>query len=133
MNLSFSSEEQQQLKNQSIEAVILFGSQAQNTANPASDYDIGVLTATKSDHKAAYSLLYDLISAKINQLVDIDIVFLDQAPGELLSHVAKYGVVLYQNTPNTFAKFKEKVINLYADFAPLRAIFSNATLSRISP
>lgn len=132
MKLSFSPEEQLQLEELGIEAVILFGSQAQNATNPASDYDIGVITATKSDHKTAYSLLYDLISAKINQLVDIDIVFMDQAPGELLSHVAKYGVVLYQVTPNTFAKFREKVINLYADFAPLRAIFSNATLSRIS-
>ena len=132
MNLSFSPEEECQLKNCGVKAVILFGSQAQNIANAASDYDIGIIASAKSDHNTIYSLLYDLLSSKINRLVDIDIVFLDQAPGELLAHVVKYGVVLYQNTPNTFAQFKEKVINSYADFAPLRAIFSNAILSRIS-
>lgn len=131
--LEFSEFEQSQLRNLGVQAVMLFGSQAQGVVTPDSDYDIGVLTSPSADRKSVYDDLYDLLTAKIYRLVDIDIVFLDTAPMELQSHVAKHGVPLYQAHPNTFANYKEKVMNIYADFAPIRQMFSNATISRISP
>lgn len=33
---------------------------------------------------------------------------------------------------NVFADFRQRTMLEYADFAPLRSIFSNATLSRIN-
>lgn len=130
---TFIAEDKQLLIALSIEALILFGSRAQNTDSKLSDYDIGVLIqpGKKYSHKRVYDAMYDLLSKKINQLVDIDIVFLHKAPLELQHHVAKYGIPLYQRTSYSFAKFRESVMLKYADFAPLRKIFQAATLARI--
>lgn len=113
-----------------IRAVILFGSQAQGIARPSSDFDIAVIGPYS---KSAYDNLYDLMSQKINRLIDIDLVFLSNSPLELQKHVANYGQVLYQKDPNIFANFRQKLTLEYADFAPLRSIYSTATLARISP
>ncbi len=132
-NSTFIAEDIQLLTAFSIEALILFGSQAQNTASKLSDYDIGVLIqpGKKYSHKHVYDAMYDLLSEKINQLVDIDIVFLRDAPLELQHHVAKYGIPLYEQTVYSFARFRESVMLTYADFAPLRKIFQAATFARI--
>ena len=118
------------LKRLGIKALILFGSQAQEIANEVSDYDFFVISQ-KSEK--IYDSLYDLLSEKINKLVDIDIVFDHKAPLELKNHVAKYGKVLYESEKNVFANFRQKTMIEYSDFAPLRSIFTRATLERISP
>ena len=82
--------------------------------------------------KSVYDKLYDLLSKKINKLVNIDIVFLESAPMELQTHVAKYGRVLYQTSLHVFPDYRERVMRKYTDFAPLRKIFQKATLERIS-
>ena len=117
-----------------IEAVILFGSQAQNAASKMSDYDVGVIIKPNQStisRKQRYDALYDLLSNKINRLVNIDIVFLDTTPLELQYHVSKYGIVLYERNGQTFNQFRESVMIKYADFAPLREQFQKATLARI--
>jgi len=126
--ISFLPEEQITLNRLGIRAVILFGSQALGISHPNSDYDIAIIG---SKTPKAYDYLYDLLSQKINQLVNIDLVFLSDAPMELKNHVARHGQVLYQSNPTEFANFKEKTMTQSADFAPLQAIFSTATLSRI--
>ncbi len=128
MTITFSPEEKEKLRQLGVKALILFGSQAQQVATKNSDVDISVIGKSS---KSVYDSLYDLLSAKINRLVDIDIVFLHESPLELQSHVATYGQVLYQDFPTTFANFREKVMTDYADFAPLRQIFQQATLARI--
>ena len=132
--LTLTPQEQMHLKKLGVTLLVLFGSRAQNSTHAKSDYDFGVLCEHSSQpfsEKNIYDELYDLLSAKINQLVDIDIVFLRDAPMELQYHVSKYGVVLFEKSPQVFADFREQVMNKYADFAPLRSIFQNATLSRI--
>lgn len=128
MIITFTPKEKGKLKQLGVKALILFGSQAQQVATKDSDFDIG---AIGKSGKNVYDELYDLLSTKINRLVDIDIVFLYEAPMELQSHVAEYGRVLYEDPPTTFANFREKVMIDYADFAPLRKIFQQATLARI--
>ncbi len=128
--MEFTDSEKKLFKDLGIRALILFGSQAQETANSASDFDIGVLGRSE---KSVYDALYDLLAKKINRLVNIDIVFLDTAPMELQSHLAKNGKVLYQKTPQVFANYREQVMREYADFEPLRKIFQQATLARITP
>lgn len=128
--ISFSHEEQSDLRKHGIQVLILFGSRAQGIGKSDSDYDIGVIGPNRT---SSYDFLYALLAEKINQLVNIDIVFLPDAPMELQSHVAKYGIVLYQQEPISFANFREQVMRTYADFAPLRQIFQQATLQRISP
>lgn len=136
--LKFNVEEKKLLESFGIEAVILFGSHARGSAGPLSDFDFGVLLATPifqlgmRERKKIYDALYDLLSSKIKQLIDIDIVFLNIAPMELQSHAAKYGVPVYEKNIHSFSRFRERVMDLYSDFAPLRSIFHEAIIDRIS-
>ena len=120
-----------------VKALILFGSQAQGIARKGSDYDIGVLLndnsvlSSPAQRSTLYRALYDILAGVIQQLVNIDIVFLDDAPAELQMHVTNYGIPLYEADPHVFARFKERVMNLYADFAPYRELFHKSILERI--
>lgn len=132
-DFTFSDREQQTLKDLGISAAVLFGSRACGTAREGSDYDIGVLLSGSIQKKAEmYDALYDILSSKIQSLVNIDIVFLENAPGELRAHVMKYGKPIFQASPNVFADFRERVMSEYADFAPLREIFHQGILARIA-
>jgi len=135
--LAFNNREKADLEAHGIEAVVLFGSQAQETAGPLSDFDFGILVKdpatlySAEKRRKIYDVLYDLLSGKIRKLVDIDIVFLEDAPMELQAHAAQYGIVLYERTKHSFCRYRERVINLAADFAPFRSLFHKAILSRI--
>lgn len=133
--MTFSTSEEEILRRLGVTGVVLFGSQARGNAGAASDYDIGVLreVAMRDDiqEKAQYEALYDMFSAKIGKIVDIDIVFLDAAPLELQMHVARYGNPLFEAKSGVFATFKETVMIQYADFAPYRLMFQKQMLGRI--
>jgi predicted nucleotidyltransferase len=127
-----------ELQRLGVKALVLFGSQAQGIAREGSDYDFGVLMRNNNilqspdQRKQLYSALHDILSNYVQQLVDIDIVFLDDAPAELQMHVVTYGIPLYEADPHVFSRFKERVMNLYADFAPYRELFHKSILERIS-
>lgn len=127
--LTFTPEEQRQLRQLEIKAVILFGSRAQEANRPTSDYDIFIIGRHSPE---AYDVVYKVLSGKIQQLVNIDIVFQSMAPMELQNHVAQYGQTLFQENPAVFADFKSYVMETYADFEPLRRLFQQATLERIT-
>ena len=133
----FTEEEKRELERFGVAAVVLFGSRAQGLARPKSDYDIGVLVADKGilrsleRRREVYDAVYDLVSGKIQELLNIDIVFLEDAPAELQSHAAKHGVPIFEADPKAFLRFKEYVMLMYADFAPYRELFHRAILSRI--
>lgn len=133
----FNPEEKSYFQSAGVTAIILFGSRATGKARENSDFDIGILTDEKSSmpggskHTDTYERLYEIFSGHIRQLVNIDIVFLQGAPGELKAHAVKQGVLLYEATPGVFSVFKEREMQRYADFAPLRAIFHQGILSRI--
>lgn len=131
----FTPEEKAILTELPIEALVLFGSRARGTAGKLSDYDFGVVQSVflnAKERKVVYDTLYDLLSAKIQQLINIDIVFLLGVSMELQSSAANFGIPLYERSPYAFAKFRERVINIYADLAPIRRMFQKAILSRIS-
>lgn len=123
----FSEEEQEDLKQQGVRALVLFGSRAKGMAHRTSDYDIGVLGGNDS-----YNVLYMLLEAKIGKLVNIDIVDLEKAPMELGMHVVRFGRVLFEEKPGIFDRFKEFVMSRYADFAPYRNMFHAHILRRAS-
>ena len=112
---NFTTAEQKLLQNSGVDGLILFGSQAQGIANSGSDFDILVIGRKKAN---TYDVIYDLLSGKINQLVDSDIVFATDAPVELKNHVVRYGQILYQKNTAVFPDFKQQVILESADFAP---------------
>lgn len=126
-----------ELQRLGVKALILFGSQAQGIARKGSDYDIGVLLndnsvlSSATRRSALYRALHDILAGVIQQLVNIDIVFLDDAPAELQMHVVKYGIPIYEAYAQAFLRFKERVMLLYADFAPYRELFHKSILERI--
>lgn len=133
----FSEKEKEIFKKLSVSALVLFGSQAQKLDNPFSDYDFGILITDKTilyqseKRQEIYDTLYDMLSDKIKKLIDIDIIFLENAPYELQAHVIKYGQVLYEDSLMTFNNYKAKMMLMYSDFAPLRMVFQQAILDRI--
>lgn len=134
----FSPNEKARLQRLPVAALILFGSHAQEIADSKSDYDIGVLVSNhqvlknRTARRNLYDALYDILSAHINALTNIDIVFLEETPAELKAHAAKYGKSVYAADETAFACFKEREMLAYADFAPLRKIFQDAILARIA-
>ena len=128
--------EKEMFRKLGIDALLLFGSHAQGTATAMSDVDIGVILtppalANTPERRHIYDVLYDFFSEKLQKFVTIDIVFLHDAPMELQSHVATHSRALYERTPDIFVRFRERVFDAYADFAPLRHIFHTAILARI--
>lgn len=135
--ITFTQEEHEFLKRLGVEALILFGSRALGLEKSDSDYDFGVLVRdenilTSERRRELHNALYDMLSEKMNQLVNIDIVFLKMAPLELQRHVMYHGIPLYAENRRTFARFKERVMIESADFAPYRDIFEQQVLSRVS-
>ena len=134
----FSKKEKEFLKRLGIEALVLFGSQAQGKAGLLSDFDIGVLLKDRAilyvseKRRRIYDALYEVLEKQIKRLVNIDIVFLGDAPYELRAHVMKHGKVVFETKPGVFADFKALVMEQYSDFAPLREIFQKGVLSQIS-
>lgn len=132
--LSLTKKEKQALEKLPVVALVLFGSQARGTAGSLSDYDFGVLPTLRlspEKRKEVYNTLYDLLSAKIQRFVNIDIVFLPEASMELQASAAGFGIPLYQRNPQAFPRFRERTMDLFADFEPLRKMFQKATLARI--
>lgn len=137
LELRLSEQEKAMLQNFNVECLVLFGSHAQGTAGLLSDIDIGILAhpsilKDREQRNNLYDALYDMISARAGRLTDIDLVFLQEAPMELQSHVAQYGIPLYERSAHSFPRFREYVMDMYADFAPFRQMFHRAILSRIS-
>jgi len=137
VNRKVLTQNKEDLKRLGVEALILFGSQAQGIASQSSDYDVGVLVKdnrilqSPRQRSELYDTLYNILSNIIQQLINIDVVFLDDAPAELQMHVVKHGVPIYEESGYAFLRFKERVMLSYADFAPYRETFHKSILSRI--
>lgn len=123
------------LKRFGIAVVYLFGSRAQQIAQATSDYDFGILLSTPvppgAQRRQIYDTLYELFDGLIGQPVNIDIVFLHNAPLHLRHHVIRHGVILFETDPLLRGQFHEHTISESADFAFHRQRFEEATLQRI--
>lgn len=128
---------QKKLEELGVSVVYLFGSQAEGTAKNSSDFDFGILLKNPKilfdfkERKKIYDNLYDIFSGQIKQLVNIDIVFLQDVYLQLQYHTISRGKIIYEKDPKISADYKEKIIEKYADFAPIRKEFHKAILERI--
>lgn len=127
----------EKIKKMGVSAIYLFGSQTQGIAGPLSDFDFGILLknpkvlTNPEIRMKLYNELYDIFSSQIRRFVTIDIVFLDQASLQIQYQVVKSGIILYTESPKVPAYFKQRVLEHYLDFAPLRKEFDNLILQRI--
>ena len=127
----------EKMDGQGVAGIFLFGSRAQGTARANSDYDFAILMRDKriladiKQRKIIYDALYDILSAQVKSLRDIDIVFVQNVDLQLRYRVAKDGQLLYTGDKKIVYDFLEQTMESYADFAPLRRIFQQTTLARV--
>lgn len=126
------------LRQLGVAVLYLFGSHAEGLATPASDIDVGVLFSRNvlplpKNKTELYNALYDVLTDVFDMsgFRDIDIVFLDRAPLELLFDVITHGRVLFETDSDIRLDFEERVAMLYRDFMPLLNEFNRGVLQRI--
>jgi len=94
----------------------LFGSQAEGTAGPQSDYDIALLVRQPS------LALQARLAHEIGIILGtdrVDVVLLNRAPVELAYAVIVQGQLLCQRSVAERVEFEAKVLSLYADYLPI--------------
>ncbi len=94
----------------------LFGSQADETAGPQSDYDIALLVRQPS------LALQARLTHEIGVILEtnrVDVVLLNRAPVELAYAVIAQGQLLYQRSVAERVEFEAKVLSLYGDYLPI--------------
>jgi len=94
----------------------LFGSQAEGTVGPQSDYDIALLVRRPS------LALQARLAHEIGLILGtnrVDVVFLNRAPVELAYAVIAQGRLLYQRSVAERVEFEAKVLSLYGDYLPV--------------
>jgi len=94
----------------------LFGSQANGTAGPQSDYDIALLVRQPS------LALQARLAHEIGIILGtdrVDVVLLNRAPVELAYAVIAQGQLLYQRSVAERVEFEAKVLSLYGDYLPI--------------
>ena len=130
-------EDQFNLMDLGVDAVILFGSHATGADDKNSDLDFGILLNEQGlrqrheNYHAYYTAVYDVLASRFGDLKGLDVVFLDRAPLELRRHVALYGQVLMEKYPGQVADFNTQSVLLYADFEPYRVMMNQAVLAHI--
>src|SRR3989338_5062131 len=98
MEITFSEQEKTQLQSLGVVALYLFGSRAQGTDGPLSDFDFAVLMDRDGYARGgeAYQKLYDLLSPHCERTLQndvIDIIFLRDVGLELRHHVVRRNII----------------------------------------
>ncbi len=133
------------LEKLNIESVYLFGSQAQKTAGPLSDFDFGIVLESPEEYRDntmdLYLKLYDIFIDVLPKEYlkrrfekkehEVDIVFLQFAPIALQFSVIKNGKVLYQASEEKRLQYEEYVVKKSADLKHFHKISYKALLERI--
>jgi predicted nucleotidyltransferase len=108
-----------------VRLAVLFGSQAQGTAQAGSDYDIGILPLERGLSLQAELALASSLSGVVG--AEVDLVRLDGDDPLLGREVAVHGVCLFEDAPGGFAAYRARALATWLDFdetvAPHRARF----------
>lgn len=136
MNIPIPSSQLEALRSLGVQSLYLFGSRAQDSHGPLSDYDFAVLMKSPSHKRGdkTYNALYDILSPLCERTLKndvIDIVFLNDAPLELRMHVVRYGKVLFDDAPSGRLAFEEQTVLEYADYRPILDMFDKAILASL--
>lgn len=125
------------LKELGVGLVYLFGSEAEGTAGPLSDVDIGVVfidpRIARGDTLDIYNKLYYILTDyfDMSNFRNMDIVFLERASTELNFDVISHGVTLFEISTDFRMDFEERISALYRDFMPILKANNEAVLAKI--
>ena len=94
----------------------LFGSYARGLETPRSDVDIAVLLSEVPERPLEYYLHLERELAKVLEM-DVDLVFLNDAPPLLKYQMIKYGRLLFSRDERVRVMFEAKSLCEYLDFS----------------
>jgi predicted nucleotidyltransferase len=104
-------------KDSEIQLAYLFGSQADGTQGPISDYDIAVLFTEKPTSQVKYYIAHKLGTLlKTNR---VDLILLNYAPIELSYSVIANGIVVYNVNTYVRVEFEASILSRYGDYLPI--------------
>jgi len=107
-------------KEHNLSAVYLFGSRANGTAAPSSDYDFGILLREALDFEEAVLLEMNIAEELSGVLKKkADIVILNSASIELKFLIIKRGILIYSGDDDLRTNFEDVAIRDYLDFKPV--------------
>ena len=143
--IKFDSNTKTRLKKLGVGVIYLIGSRATQNTRPNSDFDFAVvMKGTKKLSKGTLNLyhkLYQIFSDAVPKLhvklpfpdnmIEIDIVFLQTAPLYYSIAARDKGIILYEISPRFRASYEERITNEYMDFEPLRREQETAILAMI--
>lgn len=96
-------------------AIYLFGSRADGTFNPGSDFNLGILLPHDKpiNDLALFNLQQDL-SASLNH--DVDLIYLNNATLVMQFQITSNGVLLFEKDRAQVLKFETLVFSMYQRF-----------------
>lgn len=108
-----------------VKVAYLFGSQAEGSAGPLSDVDIGVLFAEDLSPRERFCrrlrLIGDLIGLFRSNRVEV--VALNEAPPALRFNVIRRGKILYNEDEALRVRFEARTLAEFFDTEPLRRLY----------
>lgn len=125
------------LKELKVGLVYLFGSEAEGTAGPLSDVDIGIVFTNpkivRGNTIKIYNELYNILTDHfdMSNFRNMDIIFLERASTELDFNVISHGVLLFEISQDFRMDFEERIAALYRDFMPILRANNEAVLAKI--
>ena len=106
-----------------LQLIVLFGSQAKETATARSDWDIAVKKTPGTYPGMQFFTLQKKIADVLEISFDkIDLIDLRTASPLLSFAIAREGKPLYEEIPGTFRVFQVKASKVYADTAKIRRL-----------
>ena len=96
-------------------AIYLFGSRADGTYHPDSDFDLGILMPHENsiDDQTLFNVQQS-ISSKINS--DVDLICLNRASLVMQFIITSTGVLLFEKDKTEILKFESLVLSMYQRF-----------------
>lgn len=114
--------------------VLVFGSEITGKRHPGSNVDVGVvfhdLKRKNEDPVEVYGELYEIFS-NLFPVKPLDIVYLQESPLHLQFRAISGGKVLYRESLSFEADYRERVMLLYFDFAPVEQVFQRAMIQGV--
>ena len=108
----------------------LFGSYARGLETPRSDVDIAVLLSEVPERPLEYYLHLERELAKVLEM-DVDLVFLNDAPPLLKYQVIKYGRLLFSRDERVRVMFEAKSLCEYLDFSRVLRRYDECFMRRV--